>query len=78
MKSLTDCQTVLRGRMALVKGDKPYTSRDLVTKIGKIWKTACKWKMVPLGGGYYEFHFDSPDDLRSIWSAGTVNLQLGL
>jgi len=74
VKGLTECQNALRGRLTLVKGDKPYTARDLVTKIGKIWKTACKWKMVPLGRGYNDFHFDSPDDLRGIWTAGTVNL----
>ena len=31
--------------------------------------------MVPLGIGYYDFHFESSDDLRRIWSAGTVNLK---
>ena len=78
VKSLAECQNALRGRLTLVKGDKPYTSRDLVTKIAKVWKTACKWKMVPLGRGYYDFHFDSPNDLCNIWSAGTVNLKPGL
>jgi len=34
--------------------------------------------MAPLVRGCYEFHFDSPDDLRRIWSAGTVNLQQAL
>ncbi|AES87637.2 DUF4283 domain protein [Medicago truncatula] len=33
------------------------------------------WKMVPLGKGYYDFHFESADDLRRIWAAGTVNLK---
>ncbi|KEH29250.1 hypothetical protein MTR_4g031785 [Medicago truncatula] len=35
------------------------------------------WKMVPLGKGYYDFHFESADDLRRIWAAGTVNLKPG-
>jgi len=78
VKGLAECQNALRGRLTLVKGDKPYTTRDLVTKIAKLWKTACKWKMVPLGRGCYDFHFDSPNDLRNIWSAGTVNLKPGL
>jgi len=43
-----------------------------------IWKTSAGWKMVPLSRGYYDFHFDSVDDLRKIWAAGTVNLKPGL
>lgn len=31
--------------------------------------------MVTLGKGYYDFHFDSADDLRKIWAADTVNLK---
>jgi len=34
--------------------------------------------MVPLGKGYYDFHFDSANDLRKIWAADTVNLKPGL
>jgi len=34
--------------------------------------------MVKLGKGYYDFHFDSADDLRKIWAACTVNLKPGL
>jgi len=40
-------------------------------------KTAI-WKMVPLGKGYYDFHFDLANDLRKIWAAGTINLKPGL
>ncbi|KEH37114.1 DUF4283 domain protein [Medicago truncatula] len=36
------------------------------------------WKMVPLGKGYYDFHFDSVEDLRQLWAAGTINLKSGL
>ena len=64
--------------MTLNKGDKPYSARDLSNKIGKLWKTTIGWKMVPLGKGYYDFHFDSADDLRKIWAACTVNLKPGL
>lgn len=48
---------------------------DLVTKLGKVWKTVNKWKMVPLGMGYYDFHFESAEDLQKIWSAGTIDLK---
>jgi len=63
--------------LTLNKGDKLYFACDLSIKIGKHWKTSVAWKMVPLGKGYYDFHFDSADDLRKIWAAGTVNLNLG-
>lgn len=34
--------------------------------------------MVTLGKDYYDFHFDSTDDLRKIWAARTVSLEPGL
>jgi hypothetical protein len=34
--------------------------------------------MVPLGPEFYEFHFDSFEDMCLVWSSGTVNLKLGL
>jgi hypothetical protein len=77
-KGLDDCKKALRARLTLNKGDKPYAARDLSAKIGKIWKTTANWKMVPLGKGYYDFHFDSAEDLKKIWAAGTVNLKPGL
>ena len=73
-----ECKKALRARLTLNKGDKPYSARDLSDKIGKLWKTSDGWKMVPLGKGYYDFHFDSADDLRKIWAAGTINLKPGL
>ena len=33
---------------------------------------------MPLGKGYYDFLFESADDFRKIWAAGTVNLKPGL
>jgi len=76
-RGVEECKNVLRARLNLSKGDKPYFARDLSNKIGKLWKTTTGWKMVPLGKGYYDFHFDSADDRRKIW-AGTVNLKSGL
>lgn len=77
-RGLAECQNALRARLTLSKGDKPYTASDLSTKLGTIWKTTAKWKMVPLGKGYYDFHFELADDLRKIWAAGTDNLKPGL
>jgi len=77
-KGVDECRNALRGRLTLVKGDKSYTARDLSLELGTVWKVAHTWKMVPLGRGYYDFHFESSEDLRRIWSAGTMNLKPGL
>jgi len=77
-RGLEDHKNALRVRSTLNKGDKPYSARDLSSKIGKLWKTSAGWKMVPLAKGYYDIHFDSADDLRRIWAAGTVHLKPGL
>jgi len=77
-KCLKDCQNVLQGCFTLVKGAKPYTTRDSAAKIGLVWKLAHKWKMLPLGKGYCDFQFESTEDLRKIWSKGTINLRPGL
>ena len=34
--------------------------------------------MLSLGRGFYEFFFASQEDMRSVWAAGTVNLNPGL
>jgi len=77
-KGVEDCKNALRARLTLNKGEKPYKTQDLSNKIDKLWKTTAGWKMVPLGKGYYDFHFDSADDLRKIWAVGTINLKPGL
>jgi len=77
-KEVEDCKNALRARLTLNKGDKPYSARDLSNKIDKLWKTTAGWKMVPLGKGYYDFYFDSANDLKKIWVVGTINLKPGL
>ncbi|AES70252.2 DUF4283 domain protein [Medicago truncatula] len=67
-RGVEECKNAIRARLTLNKGDKSYFARDLSTKIGKHWKTSATWKMVPLGKGYYNFHFDLADDLRKIWA----------
>ncbi|KEH24708.1 hypothetical protein MTR_6g003940 [Medicago truncatula] len=47
-KGLEDCRKVLRARLTLNEGDKPYSAHVLSIKIGKIWKTTASWKMVLL------------------------------
>jgi len=57
-KGLDECQNALWGRLALNKGDKPYTARYLAAKLGKLWGMVNKWKMVSLSRGYYDFLFE--------------------
>jgi len=78
VKGLEDCQFALCGRLTLSKGYKPYTARDAVSKLGKIWKIVHQWKMVSLGRGFYDFLFEHQDDFSRIWTAGIVSLQPGL
>jgi hypothetical protein len=41
-KELAECQNALRGRLTLNKCDKPYMTRDLAAKLGKVWKMTKK------------------------------------
>jgi len=77
-RGVEECKNALNAMLRLNKGDKLYSSCDLITKLGKIWETTVAWKMVPFGKGYYDFHFDLADDLRKIWATGTINLKSGL
>jgi len=72
------CKRNLRGRLILNKGDKPYGSREVLTKLQHLWTNIGPWKMTPLGKGYFEFYFASYDDLRTVWAKGTFNLKPGL
>jgi len=72
------CKRNLRGRLVLNKGDKPYTAKDIHSKLQNQWKTTGAWSMTPLGRGFYEFFFSSEDDMRMVWAKGTVNLKPGV
>ena len=76
-KGLAECQTALWGWLTLNKGDKPYTTKDLAVKLGKLWKMVNKWKMVSLGRDYYDF-LSEHVDLHRVWTAGTIALNMGL
>lgn len=60
------------------KGDKPYGSREVLTKLQQLWSNIGPWKLTPLARGYFEFSFSSYEDLRSVWAKGTLNLKPGL
>ena len=72
------CKANLRGRLVLNKGDKPSSTREIESRLQKLWKTAGAWRMMSLGRGFYEFFFTSEMDMRTVWAAGTVNLKPGV
>jgi len=72
------CKRNLCGRLVLNKGDKPYTTKDIYSKLHNQWKTKGAWSMTSLGRGYYEFFFSSEEDMRMTWAMGTINLKPGV
>jgi hypothetical protein len=50
------------------KGDKPYTVKNLYSKLSKLWNVVGKWRMVSLGCGFYEFQFATFEDLLLVWT----------
>jgi hypothetical protein len=72
------CKNNLHGRLMMAKGDKPLQLNELREKLIKAWAPIEKWQITPLGKGYYEFYFQSREDLNRVWSTGTWNLKPGL
>jgi len=62
-KGMALCKRNLRGRLVLNKSNKPYTTKDIHSKLQNQWKTTGAWSMTPLGRGFYEFFFASKDDM---------------
>lgn len=77
-KGLEGCKNNLHGRLLLSKGDQPIKIQDLRAKLLCLWKPIEKWRVVPLGKGFYEFSFALAEDLRSVWDASAWNLQPGI
>lgn len=75
---LANCNNYLHGRLVLSKGDQPMSSKDLHAKLVQLWKPLDRWKMIPLGRGFFEFRSSCANDLRSVWSNGAWNLKPGL
>jgi len=68
----------LRARLVLNKGDKPYTTKEVYSKLRKQWKTRGAWSMTSMGRGFYELFFSSEEDMRMAWVMGTINLKPGV
>jgi len=45
----------LQSSLVLNKGDKPYTTKDIVAKLHKVWKVSGQWRLLSLGRGFYKF-----------------------
>lgn len=77
-RGLEDCQRNLHGRLTLNKGDPPITSKVLKAKLNLLCNDIKPWYVIPLGKGFYEFKFQSIDDMRKVWAIGAINLKPGL
>jgi len=75
---LATCRSNLHGRLTLHKGDTPMTTQGLKLKLSKQWPTIQNWELTPLGRGFFEFHFNTVEDMRRVWAMGVVNLKPGL
>lgn len=76
--SLVACRNNLHGRLTLHKGDSPLTTKALKLKLNDLWPSLKNWSMLPLGKGFFEFNFQSVEDMRKILALGAVNLKLML
>ena len=74
---LVACRFNLHGRLTLQKGDTPLTTLALKSKLNNIWPQLKNWNLIPLGRGFFEFNFNSLEDMRKIWAIGVVNLKPG-
>jgi len=43
-----------------------------------MWPMIQNWELTPLGRGFFEFHFNTVEDMRRVWAIGVVNLKPGL
>ena len=74
---LAACRFNLHGRLTLHKGDTPLTTLALKSKLNNLWPQLQNWNLIPLGKGFFEFNFNSLEDMRKIWAIGVVNLKPG-
>jgi hypothetical protein len=74
---LCACKTHLHGRLTLRKGDTPVTTQTLKTQFTKLWPNLQNWSLTPLGKGFFEFNFNSIEDMQRVWTLGSVNLKPG-
>ncbi|KAL6143628.1 hypothetical protein ACLB2K_054323 [Fragaria x ananassa] len=61
-----------------VPGSSPMKLHDLKTSLASLWKISSPWRLVPLGKGYFDIHFNTEEDMRRVWGGGTCTLASGL
>jgi hypothetical protein len=74
----TTCKHNLHGRILWPKGTTPLKVGDLKAKLAPIWKTLGRWGVTSLGKGFYEFSFSSLEDVQSVRSVNSWNLNPGI
>jgi hypothetical protein len=72
------CKHNLHGRILWPKGATPLKVGDLKVKLSPLWKTLGKWGVTSLGKGFYEFSFSSLEDVQSVRSVNSWNLNPGI
>ena len=74
---LEGCKNNLHGRLSLSKGDTLLNYQYLHIKLEKVCKPMGKWRMVPLGKGYFDFSFACLEDICRVLAMGSWPLNLG-
>lgn len=77
-EQLKACRTNLIGRLLLRKGSTPVKTESLKTSLNSLWQPLGPWRLVPIGKGYFDLHFDSEADLCKVWGGGTCTLESGI
>lgn len=60
------------------KGDPSLTTRGLKQKLVGIWPQLRNWFVTPLGRRFFEFKFQSMEDMKKVWAMNSVNLKSGI
>lgn len=76
-KGINKCKLCLHGRLILPKGSSPVKLGELPKKIQEVWKISSHWCLISLGKWYFEFSFQSHDDMMHVRSIGMFNLKPG-
>ncbi|KAM0986125.1 hypothetical protein ACFX13_013594 [Malus domestica] len=65
-EQIKSCRTNLLGSLLLKKGTVPMKTADLKASLVSLWSLNMPWRLVPIGKGYYDFHFSTEDNMRRI------------
>lgn len=78
-KGLAEFANCLIGRLVLARGDQPYLTKELKTKLSNTWGIKdIDWRITPLGKGFFTLKFATADIKASIFAKGSVVLRPGI